>query len=92
MVESYEMTSFSFFLLIDGLGVDSRRFRLRVTTTGKYCIAYTQVDYTRNHDDVDHKDLAEINYLFFREFRPLELPTFTDTMLHESIQELNLSG
>ena len=55
-------------------------------------IAYTQVDYTGNHDDLDHKDLAEINYLFFREFIPAELPTFADTRLHESIQELNLSG
>ena len=75
-----------------GSEVDSRRFRLRVTTTGKYFIAYTQVDYIGNHDDVDHKDLAEISYLFFREFRPAELPTFADTRLHESIHELNLSG
>ena len=55
-------------------------------------IAYTQIDYTGNHDDVDHKYLAEINYLFFWEFFPAELPTFDDTRLHESTQELNLSG
>ena len=75
-----------------GSEVDSRRFPLRVTTTGKYFIAYTQVDYTSNHDDVDHKDLAEMNYLVFRQFIPAELPTFADTRLHESIQELNLSA
>ena len=55
-------------------------------------IAYTQVDYAGNHDDIDHKDLAQMNYLFFREFSPAERPAFADTRLHESIQELNLSG
>ena len=43
-----------------------------------------------HNDDVDHKNLAEINYLFFLELRPAKFPTIADARLHESIQYINL--
>ena len=50
-------------------------------TTASIFMAYTQVDYTGNHGDVDHKDLAEIKSLFFREFSPAE---FSNVRRHEA--------
>ena len=91
MVESYKMTSFSFYCWSTGSEVDRDGFAYEWRPQASIFIAYKQIDYTGIHDDVDHKDLAEINYLFFREFIPTELSTFAYTKLHESIQELNLS-
>ena len=39
-----------------------------------------------HNDEVDLKDLAEINYLFFLELSPAGFPTIADARLHESIQ------